>query len=144
MKTLHVTDIPLKPSSVALFFALAATVLAGCASQARLYDVDHGGVIQATYQRGLQSGPITIHAPEGECSGEFSTVVNGSWGQIYAAGVGAPASTTQGLALSLANRGAAVATCPGGRVFECEYVASMGRGNGYCRDNRGDRYRLMF
>jgi hypothetical protein len=123
---------------------LLGFLFSGCAMQARLYDLDAGSVLQATYMGGLGRGSITIHHPEGECRGEFSTVVGGSWGQIYATGSGGAYASGTSMGMSLANRGAAVATCPGGRTIECEYVASMGSGNGFCRDNRNTRYRLMF
>jgi len=116
-------------------------LVSACAMQARLYDLDNGGVLQATYTNsGMGQGAIKIaHPTDGECNGEYRTVPRGSWGAIYYSGGG----SAQGLGLSLSNPGAAVVTCPTGRVIECEYVTSGG-GTGYCRDNKGSRYRLMF
>lgn len=123
--------------------SLAAIALAACAAQARLYDLESGQVLTADYTKGVPHGELVVHHPDGPCTGEYSTVVSGSWGAIFASGAGGATASAQGMSVGFAQRGAAVAVCPGGRTIECEYVSS-GRGTGYCRDNRGGRYRLMF
>jgi hypothetical protein len=128
---------------------LAALLLGGCASQVRLYDLEAGSVLSGTYERNasMRSGSLAVYHPEGPCTGEFQVTLGGTagWGSIYSAGAGAPHyGTMQGFGLSLSNPGAAVVVCPSGRTIECEFIASGSSGNGYCRDNRGGRYRLMF
>lgn len=123
--------------------AILALALTGCAMQARMYDLNGGPMLSATYTNsGTGRGDITITHPDGECRGEYKTVTGGSWGAIFSQGSGRSYSG-QSYGLSLSNPGAAVATCPSGRVIECEYMTGGG-GTGYCQDNKGGRYRLMF
>lgn len=47
-----------------------------------------------------------------------------------------------------AQKGFAIAACPSGQVFECEYITNVKLsgvdGHGVCKDNRGKAYRLVF
>jgi hypothetical protein len=134
-----------------------AVALSGCVitKTARLYDLDSAAVLHATFKyRGTGKGPISVTTPEGAvCEGEYVTVAGGSigWGTVFGTVYGAKSTTTTTGTVMTADvegkqKGAAVASCTDGVVFECEYVTSAWSAAGYgaCRDNRSRRYRLMF
>jgi hypothetical protein len=127
---------------------ILAMTTAGCAininKEARIYDLSAGTVIHATFNyQGHAQGGVSAVLPGGEhCSGEYSTLPRGAiWGGIYNAASG----TAQSSVAAGMGKGSAVVVCGGGFTMECEYVTSgLTTGNGYCRDNRGTSYRLMF
>ncbi len=129
-------------------WVVAAVGLNGCAMQGRLYNLTAGDVVAVEFHySGSGSGAVNLTLPDGvRCSGEYSTVAGGTvgWGQIYSS-VGGTAMAQGGM-MDTTQRGAAVVTCPGGKSIDCEYITSAfgPQGNGYCRDNHGDLYRLMF
>lgn len=141
---------------------ITAALLAGCVTArdipSRLYDIDGGIVMDASfYWSGGYSGPATITKTDEACRGEYQTIRLGSttvgqgsttitgpasvWGTIFNS---LYASTT----VEHAQRGYAVAICPSGEAFECEYITNVSfsgvSGHGACRSNRGRKYRLMF
>jgi hypothetical protein len=143
--------------SLLALLAVSALPGLGCVMTlgARVYNLDSGEVLEATFRyTGSGKGPVEFTLPSGvSCSGEYVTVAGGStgWGSVFASVYGpggAATGTATALGGSIENkqRGSAVATCPGGRVFECEYVTSAWSAQGYgaCKDNLGQKYRLMF
>lgn len=120
-------------------------ILVSCAPsvlEARLYDVDIGGVLRAQFEYdALGRGPAVFISDGDRLEGEYVTTTEGvsGWGGIY--GLYYSVSTAQ-----KALRGAAVVTSvqSTGWTIECEYTANGPHGQGACRDNRGARYRLLF
>lgn len=134
---------------------LLLLLLAGCVTvtprdiPARLYSLSDGTVTPATFfWKGTLDGPTQVVRGQEQCNGEFRTVVEGrttraeSWGSLFRT-VNTTATSTEH-----AQRGSAIAACPSGVVYECEYVVNALRngvaGTGACKDNRGGTYRLMF
>ena len=130
--------------------------LAGCATieiPGKLYDMKGGKSLAASFLwKGDASGPTTISKADETCTGEYRTIMEGR----TSFGAGSAAGPWGGLFGSLysvssterAQKGMAVAMCPSGMTFECEYVTNVGftsvTGHGVCKDNRGEAYRLMF
>lgn len=112
-----------------------------------------GRVLEASFLwKGDLVGPAMIQREAEACTGQYSTIVEGRtsvsgglgvnpWGGIFSSMYST--NTTE-----KAQRGMAVAVCPSGMTFECEYVTNAGlfslSGHGACKDNRGESYRLMF
>jgi hypothetical protein len=75
-------------SAAAVTILVATLVLIGCALKARIYNLDTGQVLVATFKySGSGKGPIEITLPSGEvCKGEYVTVAGGStaWGSVFA------------------------------------------------------------
>lgn len=136
--------------------AVLAAALTGCATvevKSKLYDMKNARVLPASFLwRGDYFGPATVTLPDETCSGEYRSIQEGKlsigtgatagpWGAIF--GTLYAGSTTE-----RAQKGMAVALCPSGITFECEYITNVGlsgvSGHGACKDNRGDAYRLMF
>lgn len=139
--------------SLAAVFAASACVIM---KTARIYDLDTGNILQASFKySGSGKGPITVAKPDGAtCAGEYVTVAGGTtgWGTVFATVYppGGRATTATGTVITSnvenMQKGSAVASCSDGMVMECEYVTSAGRAQGYgaCTDNHGARYKLMF
>ena len=140
-----------KGNPMRLCLALAAAVFtSSCAihveKEARLYDMKAATIIPATFiYTGSGQGAITATLPDGSsCKGEYSTIPSGSqsWGQIYSLYGSANVVTATS---SRSNRGSAVVICVSGIAIECEYLTSgLTTGNGFCKDNKGAGYRLMY
>ena len=154
----------------------ALAVLSGCAvtKEARLYPVDGGTILPATFlYDGTGSGVINLTLHGGDrCVGEYVTVPDGSssWdsvfysasspgttGYAYGSGGGSATYATTGLhamgsgtmySTSIENKqkGQALANCSSNLTIECEYVVSAmsNKGYGQCRDSAGKFYKLMF
>lgn len=130
-------------ASMLLVFALS-----GCQRTARLYNLATGEVFSIVYKKKRITGTM----PSGEkLNGEYSTIQGGSvtWGNIYASVYGSGGSATgssTGIAVNLDTqaRGSAIATGDRGTIIECEYIAGTDAGAGACKDNRGNKYKLMF
>lgn len=126
----------------ALLLALAA-----CTRYARLYNLETGDVLRASFKDSpAAGGMMTVTMPWGETlTGEYTVMRAGSseWGSIYVLGVGTAAGSAS--SMQHLNQGSAIATGPQGTILECEFVASSVSGNatGGCRDNKGNTYRLM-
>jgi hypothetical protein len=134
----------------------ALSMLVGCAQMVipgRLYDMNSGTVLQGAFVwQGTTSGPTTITKADEACTGEYRTIVQGQtttasgvgvngWGRLFSTMY----STST---VERAQKGMALAICPSGQTFECEYITNVRLsgvdGHGVCRDNKGGNYRLMF
>ena len=130
--------------------------LAGCATvviPGRMYDMKDGAVLNAEVTwKGDTKGPTKITKPDEICTGEYRTIAGGTttvgtgigglgWGRLF----GSMYSTTT---VDKVQKGFALATCPSGQTFECEYITNVHftsvDGHGVCKDNRGTAYRLIF
>lgn len=141
------------------FIVAVGIVATGCATltprdiPAKLYSLQDGTVTPGVFfWQGKLSGPTRVTRGEEQCNGEFRTVLEGrsssseSWGSVFRS-----VSTTSN-SVEHAQRGSAIAACPSGAVYECEYITNVLRqagawtvtGYGACKDNRGGTYRLMF
>lgn len=135
---------------------VGVVVLAGCATReipSKLFDMQNGQVLSASFLwKGDLTGPATIFRPSEACTGQYSTIVQGrtSYGVGTAAGAwgGLFSTLYSSSSVERAQKGMAVAICPSGITFECEYITNVGftgvSGHGACKDNRGTAYRLMF
>ncbi len=135
---------------------LAMILLSACATreiQSKLFDMSTGKVLAGSFLwKGQAYGPTTIKREAEECVGEYRTVTGGSIG----VGVGAAAGPWGTLFSSLhsvstvdkSQKGIAIAICPSGVTFDCEYITNVALsgvdGHGVCKDNRGATYRLLF
>ncbi|MGB2632798.1 MAG: hypothetical protein WAM58_02565 [Candidatus Acidiferrum sp.] len=75
---------------------------------------------------------------------EYTTLADATsaWGSIYGIGETAAAST---ITVSGKQYGTTIATGDEGTVIQCEYVTGMIlHGSGFCKDNHGGKYKLMF
>jgi hypothetical protein len=118
---------------------------------ARLYNLSTGEILRAKFEfEGTTQGKVSFALPSGEMfDGEYQTITGGvtSWGRVYSHVWG-----SEGIVKveSRPNeyRGSAIATSDEGRVIECEYITNRSRfephGQGACKDNRGNVYKLMF
>lgn len=141
----------------AIAAAISSLLLVACVSRmvipGRLYDINSGTMLRGEFVwEGKTSGPTTVMNAEESCSGEYRTIVSGQtttstgvgmngWGRLFSTMY----STST---VDKAQKGWAVAVCPSGRAFECEYITNVRLsgvdGHGVCRDNKGANYRLMF
>lgn len=117
------------------------TLFCGCTYNARVYDLADGTQLQAQFKyTGSGAGPIWFIRPDGiRCTGEYRTIAGAeAWGAIFGTAPASGAFAPQ--------RGSAVLTCPSGQSFDCEYITSAVSvsGYGYCRDNAGHRWKLVF
>lgn len=141
------------------FIATIALVvgLAGCATieiPSKLYNMKNGKTLHASFiWKGDASGPTTISKEDETCVGEYRTIIEGKtsvgvgsaalgpWGGIFG-------SLYSSSSVDRAQKGMAIAMCPSGTTFECEYVTNVAfttvTGHGACKDNKGESYRLMF
>jgi hypothetical protein len=121
-------------------------MLVACAPttlNARAYGLTNGTILNAQFlYDGTGRGTVEITTADDHLVGEYLTIIGGataSWGNLY--------GQYYSLAVTPnAHRGSAVATSVRGTgmVIECEYVTTGQHGNGVCRDNRGEQYRLIF
>lgn len=137
---------------------LAATfivlLLLGCAAPtARLYNLETGEVLHATYQgRGPGHGQITVTTPAGETLvGEYTTftaVGSPTFGTATVSGTGEYGwATAQGFSFSQPGQRYGSATVAGdGLIIDIVYVVDpwSGHGHGVGRDNHGGRYKVQF
>jgi hypothetical protein len=133
-----------------LFLIAIALLLGACASSARLYNLDTGEILSATYENyGTGRGRITLRTPSGATlSGEYTTISGAgmSWGAGSASGSFGWA-TAQGFSFHQPGQQFGSATVVGGgMVIDLVYAVDpwTGRGQGVGRDNRGGRYRVHF
>lgn len=136
--------------------AICTLSLIGCATieiPSKLYDVKGGKILTASFLwKGDVFGPVTVYKENEICQGEYRSIIEGrtsvgvgsavgAWGGIF--GTLYSASSTE-----RAQKGVAIAMCPSGMAFECEYITNVGftsvSGHGACKDNRDGSYRLMF
>lgn len=150
----------MRPVAVLLLFVcLASPLFAGkkpkkeLARTGALYNLKTGERVVFTYSAKTLTGTFA----NGEVlTGDYATVVEGSnsWGSIYRRGVTNnnngertdSYSRTESREAHRENaaRGTAIATGDKGTILECEYITTETAGSGYCEDNRGIRYKIMF
>ena len=133
---------------------LLLALCTGCVSTARLYNLDTGAILRATFENvGTGQGKIVATTVDGKtlhC--EYSTISGASFstgsGFASAAGPGGYAwATAQGFSLNQPGQqyGSAV-VAGGGLVIEIIYAVDpwTSHGNGVGKDNRSGRYNLQF
>ena len=138
------------------FALLIATmvILSSCATTARLYNLQTGQVLNATFQNyGTGHGDITVVMPDGKSlHGEYSTIsgmsYNTGFGNAYASGNDGYAwATAQGFSFHQPGKQFGSATVAGdGLVIDIVYVVDPWSSHGYGvgKDNRGGRYKVQF
>jgi hypothetical protein len=137
---------------VALFVATAlSTAFAGTV---HVYDLSTGSMSTMKYKRpGGEKGTLAGPLPSGEVvSGEYVTVTNMAigWGSVYSSVSGSAGYASgggSGMSIAAGGRryGSAILTNEQHSVVDCEYVVGFsGHGTGYCSDNHGVKYKLMF
>jgi hypothetical protein len=140
----------LRSFAVCLFLLLCA----GCVTTARLYNLDTGAILRASFENnGTGHGKIVATTAEGKTlEGEYSTISGASFstgsGFATAAGSGGYAwATAQGFSFNQpgAQYGTAVVT-GNGLVIDLVYAVDpwTSHGNGVGKDTKGGRYRLQF
>src|SRR5262245_19056405 len=110
---------------VALSFGAACVIV----KTARVYDLDNGTILQATFKySGSGKGPVACTKSDAvSCSGEYVTVASGTtgWGTVFAPVYppGGRGTTATGAVITSEvdriQKGSAVATCSHGMVVEC-------------------------
>lgn len=134
--------------------ALALLLLTACVTTARLYNLDTGEVLNASYSSyGTGHGKITLTRPNGQkLTGEYSTLsdtqMTTSFGSAGVSSGGQYAwATGQGFSFTTPGRQYGSAVCVGdGLVIEVVYTVDpwTGHGQGVGKDNKGGKYRLQF
>jgi hypothetical protein len=129
-------------------------LLAACGTTARLYNLDTGEVLNATYQNyGTGHGQITAKTAAGQTLvGEYTTISGASYssgvGTASVVGTGGYAwATAQGFSFNQPGQQYGSATLVGGGlVIDIVYVVDpwSGHGHGVGKDNQGGRYKLQF
>ena len=136
-----------------LLMVLIAMV-GGCATTARLYNLDTGDVLNASFENhGTGHGQITVTTPDGkQLSGEYTTISGMSYssgfGTASASGSGGYAwATAQGFSFSQPGKQYGSATLAGqGMVIDIVYVVDPWTSHGYGvgKDNKGGKYKVQF
>jgi hypothetical protein len=129
-------------------------LLAACASSGRLYNLDTGEVLNASYENfGTGRGKITATTASGSTLAGGYTTISGmgmstALGTASASGSGGYAwATAQGFSFNQPGQQYGSATLVGGGlVIDIVYVVDpwTGNGHGVGRDNKGGRYRVHF
>ncbi len=139
---------------VAVVLALCLLLLAGCATTARLYNLDTGEVLNASYQNyGTGHGQITAQTAAGKTLvGEYTTISGAS----YSSGVGTASvsgsggyawATAQGFSFNQPGQQYGSATLVGdGLVIDIVYVVDpwTSHGHGVGKNNQGGKYKIQF
>lgn len=133
---------------------LCVLLLCGCATTARLYNLESGEVLNATYQNyGTGHGQITVTTPAGKTlMGEYTTISGAGYssgvGTATVSGTGGYAwATAQGFSFNQPGQQYGSATVVGdGLVIDIVYVVDPWTGHGYGvgKDNHGGRYKVQF
>lgn len=135
-------------------FAALVVAIGGCATTARLYNLDTGDVLNASFENyGTGHGQITVTRPDGrKLSGEYTTVSDMSYSSGFATANAAGSrgyawAAAQGFSFSQPGKQFGSATLVGqGLVIDIVYVVDPWTSHGYGvgRDNKGDRYKVQF
>ena len=133
---------------------LCVLALSGCVTSARLYNLDSGEVLTATYENnGSGHGQITVRTPSGQILvGEYTTISGASYssgfGTATVSGNGGYAwAAAQGFSFNQPGQQFGSATAVGGGlVIDIVYAVDpwTGHGQGVGKDNRAGRYRVLF
>ena len=142
----------LRLGSIVLAFCLS--FLAGCTTTARLYNLDTGEVLNASFENnGSGHGQITATTATGKpLVGEYTTISGASFssgfGTASARGGGGYAwATAQGFSFEQPGQQYGSATVVGdGLVIDIVYVVDpwSGHGHGVGKDNHGGKYKVQF
>lgn len=134
---------------VALAFAISA-----CVTTARLYNLDAGEVLNASFENyGTGHGKITVVTPGGnQLSGEYATIggmsYSSGFGVASASGSGGYAwATAQGFSFNQPGKQFGSATLVGeGLIIDIVYVVDpwSSHGHGVGRDNKGGKWKIQF
>ena len=137
-----------------LILLLPLLILAGCSSTARLYNLDSGEVMNASFQNyGTGHGKITVTTKEGKnLTGEYSTISGMGYssvsGSAMVTGSGGYAwATAQGFSFDMQGKQYGSATVVGdGLVIDVVYAVDPWTSHGYGvgKDNKGGKYKLQF
>jgi|SRR5208283_2170992 len=117
-----------------------------CTMHGHIYNLQTGEttVVNFSYN-GSGHGHLSATTAAGEAfNGEYTTIADATygWGTIYGTGGSATASTGT---VGGKHYGSATATGNKGTIIECEYVTGVSNhGSGFCKDNHGGKYKLMF
>lgn len=117
-----------------LVVTAAAALLAGCAGNLKL--LEDGKVHNGTWNAATKTLEATIDGRH--YSGTFSQ--NATVGTGFATAGGTSAI---GTGISSNGGGQAILTSTDGKVIECFFQASLGRGQGQCQGMDGKRYALV-
>lgn len=137
---------------------VAATVvllcLFGCVTTARLYNLDTGEVLNASFENyGTGHGKIAVTMASGkQLNGEYTTISDMSYstgfGTATASGSGGYAwATAQGFSFNQPGKQFGSATIVGdGAVIDIIYVVDpwTSHGHGVGKDNKGGKYKIQF
>ena len=140
-----------------LIIVLCILFLSACSSTstARLYNLDTGEVLNATYQRSLAGhGQITVKLQSGKILvGEYTTISGAtystSFGSANVSGTGGSYAwaTAQGFSFNQPGQQYGSATVVGdGLVIDIVYVVDpwSRHGHGVGKDNNGGRYKILY
>lgn len=137
-------------------FLLVAIIaaLTGCASTARLYNLDTGEVLNASFENyGTGFGRITVTLPDGrKLAGEYTTISDMGYSAGFStanvSGAGGYAwATAQGFSFNQPGKQFGSATVVGhGMVIDVVYVVDpwTAHGHGIGKDNKGGKYKVQF
>lgn len=128
--------------------------LAGCATTARLYNLDTGEILNASFEDyGTGHGSITASMSNGKkLNGEYTTIsgmgYSTGFGTATATGSGGYAwATAQGFSFNQPGQQFGSATLVGdGLVIDIVYVVDpwTSHGHGVGKDNKGGKYKVQF
>ena len=137
-----------------IVIALWVFILSACGTTARLYNLDTGEVLNATYQNyGTGHGQITAKTASGKTLvGEYTTISGASYstgvGTASVSGTGGYAwAVGQGFSFNQPGQQYGSATLVGdGLVIDIVYVVDpwTGHGHGVGKDNHGGKYKVQF
>lgn len=144
----------IKKSLHVCLLAIIAITISACATTARLYNLDTGEVLNASFENyGTGHGRITVVTPSGnKLSGEYTTISGMSYssgfGSASASGSGGYAwATAQGFSFNQPGKQFGSATLVGeGLVLDIVYVVDPWSSHGYGvgKDNKGGKWKIQF
>ena len=133
---------------------LLIAIVGGCVTTARLYNLDTGEVLNASFENfGTGHGKITATTSDGKkLSGEYTTVsgmgYSSGFGSASISGTGGYAwATAQGFSFNQPGKQYGSATLVGqGLVIDIVYVVDPWTSHGYGvgRDNKNRKYKVQF
>jgi len=135
-------------------FVIFAISISSCVTTARLYNLDSGEVLNASFENyGTGHGIITVVTSTGDTlSGEYSTISGMSYssgfGTASASGTGGYAwATAQGFSFNQPGKQFGSATLAGkGLIIDIVYVVDpwSSHGHGVGKDNKGGKWKIQF
>lgn len=144
----------MKKRIASIVVTLCLLFLSGCATTARMYNLDTGEVINATFENhGTGYGKITAQSQTGQSFvGEYSTISGASYssgvGTATVSGSGGYAwAAAQGFSFNQPGQQYGSATIVGNKiVVDIVYVVDPWTSHGYGvgKDNLGKKYKIQF